>query len=175
LACPIPQTFYTKDTFRSAAINLLSETTQCSFAHQSRDFISEKPAETNSLIFCIAFSPFSDDKGGKGAPHSIADSRLFMSDNWFESQELVDFGVGKDSAGVVGLGVVSKFVVAAVKADSGGGGAGGGSGGGGDPMNMFVTSDGKTWAKAKFPHSSTPALKENAYVRWPRSRIPFPD
>lgn len=131
--CP-RQTFYTKDAFRTAPLTLLSETTQCSFAHQSKDFISDAPAETNSLIFCIAFSPL-EGSGSKGDAHSIAESRLYKSDNWFGSMELVDFSVGKESSGVVGLGVVSKFVVAALRADvTGGGGTGGG---GGDPMNMF--------------------------------------
>lgn len=49
---------------------------------------------------------------------------------------MVDLGIGKRARGLVGLGVVSKFVVAALKADlvEGGGGSGGA---GGDPMHLY--------------------------------------
>jgi hypothetical protein len=96
-------------------------------------------------------------------------------------------GIGRGAKGVVGLGVVSKFLVVALRTDLVKGGEG--SGGGGDPMAMYgesrvvravsegsraetdsavvrssVTTDGINWGIAKFPHSAFPSLKENAYV-----------
>jgi len=50
---------------------------------------------------------------------------------------VVDLGIGKRARGLVGLGVVSKFVVAALKADLVEGGGGSGGGAGGDPMHLF--------------------------------------
>lgn len=112
------QTFYTQDAFRTPPKPMLSQTTQCSFAHQASEFVSPNPSETNSLVFCTAFYPFSDDDSKKGEPHSIADSRLFASSDWFNKFEMVDFGLGKRAQGVVGLGVIKKFVVAALRPET---------------------------------------------------------
>ena len=102
------------------------------FAHQSKEFVSPDPATTASLIYCIAF----DQSTKAGDTKSLLESRLYSSSNWFESSQIVDLGIGKRARGVVGLGVVSKFVVAALKADLvEGGGSGGGAGG--DPMHLY--------------------------------------
>ncbi|KAL7415743.1 hypothetical protein BDY24DRAFT_337902 [Mrakia frigida] len=154
------ETYATKDAFRTPSFLLLSQTNQCLFAHGSKDFVSPSPSETSSLIFCIAF----DQSTKAGDAHSLLESRLYSSKDWFEKDNtVVDLGIGKRARGLVGLGVVSKFVVAALKADlvEGGGGSGGA---GGDPMHLYVTVDGKEWNLAKFPHSSIPSLKENAYT-----------
>jgi hypothetical protein len=69
----------------------------------------------------------------------------------------VDLGIGKKAQGVVGLGVVSKFLVVALKVNDGlGTRAAAGGKGKGDPMHLYVSTDGKEWRSAKFPHSIMP-------------------
>lgn len=70
---------------------------------------------------------------------------------------MVDFGLGKQGRGVVALGTMSKFIVAALKDMSGGGTDN-------SEMILFVSVDGQTWSKAKFPHASSSRLLENAYT-----------
>lgn len=70
-----------------------------------------------SLVFCVAFDQ--SMKPGSGGMHSIKESRLYSSSDWFATKKFVDLGIGKKARGVVGLGVVSKFMVAALRADEG--------------------------------------------------------
>ncbi|EJT52393.1 signal sequence binding protein [Trichosporon asahii var. asahii CBS 2479] len=140
------ESYYTTDMFHSELQPLLPYTTQCMFAH------SEKEIEADdNLLLCVA-SPNMPDEAG----HS--ESRLYSSKNWFETKTYVDLGIGKYAKGVVGLGIVSKFMVVAVR-----------SGAElqareGDPMHMFVSTDGINWNQAQFPHSALPNLIENAYT-----------
>jgi hypothetical protein len=67
-------------------------------------------------VLCVAFD--SSVKPGDGG-HSLRESRLYSSDDWFETKKFVDMGIGKKARGVVGLGVVSKFMVAAMRAGEG--------------------------------------------------------
>lgn len=126
----------TKDAFRTPATLLLSQTTSCLFAHSTKAFVSSNPSVSSSHIFCIAF----DQSTKPGDAKSLAESRLYGSSDWFETKELVDLGIGKRARGLVGLGGVSKFIVAALKADTGEGRSGEASGG--DPMHLYGRSPG---------------------------------
>lgn len=105
------ETFYTTDAFRTTPKLLLSQTSQCIFA-RSTPAHSEAPEKE---VFCVAFD--SSQKPGNGGMHSFKESRLYSSDDWFETKKFVDLGIGKKARGVVGMGVVSKFIVVALKAD----------------------------------------------------------
>lgn len=105
------ETYYTTDAFRSEPQLLLSQTSQCLFARSSEAFKSAP----ESLIFCVAFDQ--SQKPGRGGMHSYKESRLFSSEDWFATKKFVDLGIGKRARGVVGLGVVSKFMVVALRAE----------------------------------------------------------
>jgi hypothetical protein len=62
------------------------------------------------MVFCVAF-----DESQKPGAHSFKESRLYSSEDWFKTKRFVDMGIGKRAKGVVGLGVVSKFMVVAMK------------------------------------------------------------
>ncbi|WWC63338.1 uncharacterized protein I303_105938 [Kwoniella dejecticola CBS 10117] len=146
------ETYYTQDAFRSTPKLLLSQTSQCLFARSSDAFVNAP----ESLIFCVAF----DESNKSGGMHSVKESRLYSSEDWFDTKKFVDLGIGKKARGVVGLGVVSKFMVAALKVTEGDARRASG----GDPMHLYVSTDGKTWRQTQFPHSALPDLKENAYT-----------
>ncbi|OCF42192.1 signal sequence binding protein [Kwoniella heveanensis CBS 569] len=148
------ETFYTKDAFRSTPTLLLSQTSQCLFARSSPAFVNAP----ESLIFCVAFDASNKPGGGM---HRIRESRLYSSEDWYETKKFVDLGIGKRARGVVGIGVVSKFMVAALRVAEGEASK---RANGGDPMHLYVSTDGLQWRQTKFPHSAMPDLKENAYT-----------
>lgn len=132
---------------------LLTSTSQCNWAHSTPQIPSSTPT---NLIFCVALDKTASENG----IHTLSSSRLFSSSDFFQSdKKIVDFGLSnpKASRGVVGLGVVSKFLVAAVKNS-------GGRDDSGTEMNLYVSLDGSTWSHAKFPHASSSKLFENAYT-----------
>jgi hypothetical protein len=106
------------------------------------------------LVLCIAFEGSSD-------VHTLDESRLFSSGDFFKKEKnIVNFGSNNPKAGrgVMALGVVSKFLVCAVRdlinSPPGQGGE----------LILYVSLDGKTWSHAKFPHASSSKLFENAYT-----------
>lgn len=163
------ETYYTTDAFRSPPKLLLSQTSSCLFAKSSKTFTPGKTV-SNKRIFCIAFDLSQKGKAG-GGYHSIKESRLFSSDNWFEgvgAGTYVDLGIGKRAQGVVGLGVVSKFIVVALRVNDLGSKRA--TAGGGDPMHLYVSTDGENWKLARFPHSAMPNLKEKLVLVSARRR-----
>jgi hypothetical protein len=141
------ETFYTTDSFVHVD-QLLSETSQCTFAHSSKDY---KHQAHDDLIYCVAF----DGAEPASGRHSLAASRLYSSTDFFKDENKIeDLGVGeKNARGVVALAIVSKFAVVALKDLSGSA-----------DMLLYVSTDAREWAQARFPHASQARLRENAYT-----------
>jgi hypothetical protein len=151
------ETYYTQDAFRTPPTLLLTQTSSCLFAHSTPAFTSKETPQER--VFCIAFDGSQKGKTG-GGYHSVKESRLFKSDDFFEtSASFVDLGIGKKAQGVVGLGVVSKFMIVVLRAGEAGLQKRAGAVGG-DPMHLYTSTDGEKWNLARFPHSALPNLRE---------------
>lgn len=174
----IDATYYTQDAFASKAKILLEDTSKCIWAHATKQSALDIP---DALVYCVAYvdasaSSTTDsavdsilDKLEKlatsGTMRSVTDSRLFSSKDFFQSEKtFVDMGIGKGARGVVGLGGIKGYIVAALKPDlfAGESVKTAQAGTAGDEMLLYVSTDSKTWHKGLFPHGH--GLRENAYT-----------
>lgn len=136
------EAFYTENSFQAEPKSFLTHVSRCIWARNTKD-LDEPPVQQ---IFCIA----SDSRTDMVNP-PLSDLRLATSQNFFVTKAWIDFGVGRDIFGVVGIGGAMKFLIAAVKEPSSAG------------MSLYITENGQKWARAQFPHDSN--LKdENAYT-----------
>ncbi|KAG8692567.1 vacuolar protein sorting/targeting protein PEP1, partial [Ceratobasidium sp. 394] len=152
-------TYYTEDAFSSPAKILIGSSQKCIFAHSSsvktvsggKKKATFAPKRPPSQVFCVAF----DKTTAEGSTRTRT-SRLFTSSDWFQKDiEIIDFGIGeRASRGVTAIGIVSKFMVAALRDPTGKT----------TELSLHVTLDGHTWHKAHFPHASSSKLLENAYT-----------
>ena len=133
------KTYYSQDNLISLKF-LLAHTDKCIWVESTKES-DEAPPKT---ILCIEYQQ------PVGRLRDFSDYHLVRFDGDYSTKVRVDFGQLNEVNGVLGLGVVKKYVIAAVK-DLGS-----------SKMSMFVSEDGKEWDKTLFPH--TVGFEENAYT-----------
>ncbi|KAI8075104.1 hypothetical protein BC940DRAFT_363148 [Gongronella butleri] len=77
--------------------------------------------------------------------------RLVQSENFFEKEQLMDFGTGKSVNGVVAVSAIHRYMIAAVKPSPAE-----------TDMDLYVSLDGENWSQAVFPAGA--AAQEEAYT-----------
>ncbi|CAH7670748.1 hypothetical protein PPACK8108_LOCUS5483 [Phakopsora pachyrhizi] len=173
------EVWITTDAFETQPKKMLDHSSKCIWAHSNKHFSGTVPEE---LIYCITAHPPSDKtqpsisnealKGTSlldrlkmitGQIKSPREARLYTSTDFFvKDRKLVDLGLGKNSRGVVGMGAVQRYLVAALKPGSIFSDKSADGHSEPDEMLLFVSENGQDWSRAKFPHGH--GLKENAYT-----------
>lgn len=133
------RTYYTEDSFKSSPHMLRQNTHSCIFARSTMSF----KKSSSKTVLCID----EDEISNRKFPMNL---RLVTTDDWFKTEREI-LGESAPLRGVVGLGAVQSFIVAATKSP------------GTDEMALYVTDDGLTWDLTQFPHDHT-GLKEDAYT-----------
>ncbi|TPX69836.1 hypothetical protein SpCBS45565_g02188 [Spizellomyces sp. 'palustris'] len=135
------ETFYTKDNFKTVE-KLLTYTTECVWANGSPHF--EYPSE--DAIFCAEWPD--DLKHGESSHKDPTQLRLVKSDTYFkdDKRDVIPLGGG----GAVGLGIVERFLVIAVKMPNTG------------AAELFVSTDGNVFSRARFPLGTN--VQQEAYT-----------
>jgi len=132
--------YYTENSFTSNPKLMLENVGSCTFAQTSKNFKNS----SSKLIFCIQ----QDENSNDIFPEN---QRLVSSENWFTDINEIKGDNGRVLRGLVGIGSVQKFLVAASKSS------------GTDEMALYVSDDGILWDKAEFPDDHG-GIFEDAYT-----------
>ncbi|KAI8370594.1 uncharacterized protein BYT42DRAFT_617135 [Radiomyces spectabilis] len=136
------EVYYTLNNFEE--LNLLrTHTTSCIWSLSSRQFQNAPVKE----IMCVE----SPRKSGLVSLLNPDELRLVQSEDFFHSEQPVNFGTGTDVRGVIAVSAVNKFLVAAVKPSPTQ-----------SDMDLYISEDGENWHEAVFPEGS--ALHEKAFT-----------
>ncbi|KTW26839.1 uncharacterized protein T551_03301 [Pneumocystis jirovecii RU7] len=133
----IYKAYYTEDGFSTEPKLLKENTKTCVFSKSSKEFTEG----SDKLVFCI----YVDSKTGNENLH------LIKSDDWFSSYSYVSFG-GNPLVNINGFGTIQTFIIAIIKSLQS------------SKLEMYVSKDGNSWNKAKFPSYHQEKLKEDSYT-----------
>ncbi|RCI00049.1 vacuolar protein sorting/targeting protein PEP1, partial [Rhizopus azygosporus] len=132
---------YTYDNFDT--INpLRTHASSCIWSRSSAEFKSAPTSE----IMCVQ-SASGKSTNGLSLPDDL---QLVRSDDFFHTEKVVDFGLGREMTGVLAVSAVGRFIVAAVKPTSQ------------TDMTLYVTHDGEHWHETIFPEGA--ALHEKSFT-----------
>lgn len=150
--------YYTTDAFASDVHVLMDVVVRCSWAKATPEISVPEGAMKRTL--CIGW-----DQAGAGAPRpsgrlgardwspqAKTTTSLFESDDLFETRRLVRMPEGTARA-FMGFGSSRRFLITAASDPTPGHGG---------ELRLFVSTDGLSWARARFPHGEL--THENAYT-----------
>ncbi|KAG0173404.1 vacuolar protein sorting/targeting protein PEP1 [Apophysomyces sp. BC1034] len=136
------ETYYTLNNFEELTL-LRTHTTACIWTRSNAKFQNAPTKE----VMCVE-SPKKSGLTGLLDPESL---RLVQSEDFFHTEQPVNFSTGDDVRGVIAVTTVNQFLVAAVKPS---------------PMkpdmDLYVSLDGENWHEAVFPVDAT--VHEKAYT-----------
>ena len=136
--------YYTKDAFKTPAVEMRRDTRSCVFARSTPQFQTSASDKDDDRVVCVV-------KGRYANPSSTKDNRLVVSDDYFQDEEEEPVLEGDRTVqGIINIAVVKGFLVAAASAK------------GTDELAMYVTDDAQTWHRAVFPNDHK--LEEDAYT-----------
>lgn len=121
---------YTLDGFKTSAIDLREDTSECNWAKGTPIFAERQKDLDDNRILCVVEGDFIKGKVG---------NKLVVSDNFFKDEFEPQLENDRIVKGVAKVAAVKGFILAAVAAE------------GTDEMALYVTDDAKQWARAQFP------------------------
>ena len=122
---------YTKDGFESEPKQLKENAQQCMWAKEKEQFSSGSEKIDKSRILCIALHDTSSLAG-------LFDHRLFVSDDYFETQEETKMDDGRPGSGFESMVSATRYLLAARRSE------------GTVEMAMYTSVDGENWRRAIF-------------------------
>ncbi|EMR11661.1 hypothetical protein PNEG_00099 [Pneumocystis murina B123] len=128
--------YYTKDAFNTNPKLLKENIQSCMFAKSSKEFSNC----SDELVLCVYMQS------------NIYASGIYLmkSEDWFSTYTHINFDE-KPLVSLEGIGTVQTFIIAVVRSHN-------------TELEMYVSKDGNTWNKAKFPYYHQKKLKENSYT-----------
>ncbi|KAI8342310.1 hypothetical protein BC941DRAFT_138054 [Chlamydoabsidia padenii] len=138
------ETHYTTNNFKDLRL-LRTHTTSCIWTVSSLHF---DVAPVNEVM-CVE----SASKRGGGLSNMLdpKELRLVQSEDFFHTEQVVDFGTGTRVTGLVAVNTVGRYLVAAVKPSVVG-----------TDMDLYISLDGEHWHEAVFPPGTD--IHEKAYT-----------
>ncbi|KAL7747853.1 vacuolar protein sorting/targeting protein PEP1 [Sorochytrium milnesiophthora] len=139
------ETWYTRDLFSTPPKILLKYTVNCVFARSTKQF---QASETHTIL-CSQLKP-SARGNTRLQPYDL---QLVTSDDYFRDPDPNPVNLNgnlKPEDGILGVGVVQKFITVATRPKNG------------PDLDLWVSLNSKDWAMAQFP--LTASIKEDAYT-----------
>ncbi|WFD26616.1 vacuolar protein sorting/targeting protein PEP1 [Malassezia nana] len=143
--------YYTTDGFASNPQLLLDPVTHCRWAKMTKDIsISE---DSINKVYCIAWDESAQRPKGSLSKRDVLKNRLFESTDFFQTRKSVVFDDLASPRGFIDLGKSRNFLITALQDNTPGYGG---------ELRMYVTQDGESWKRARFPHGQLE--HESAYT-----------
>ncbi|KAI8333656.1 hypothetical protein BC941DRAFT_473408 [Chlamydoabsidia padenii] len=137
------ETHYTTNNFNDLRL-LRTHTTSCIWTVSSPHFDNAPVNE----VMCVESS---NKRGGLSNLMDPAGQRLVQSEDFFHTEQVVDFGTGNKVNGVIAVNTVNRYLVAAVKPSTTR-----------PDMDLYISLDGENWHEAVFPPGTD--IHEKAYT-----------
>ncbi|KAG5439798.1 hypothetical protein PCANB_000080 [Pneumocystis canis] len=129
--------YYTEDAFFTNPKLLKEDVKSCMFSKSSKEFVEG----SDKLVFCIYMESRMGEKG----------LYLIKSGNWFIKHTNINFD-GNSLVNLNGFRVIQTFIIAVVKKSQT------------SQLEMYISKDGNTWNKARFPYYHQEKLIEDSYT-----------
>ncbi|KAI8971058.1 hypothetical protein BDB01DRAFT_854995 [Pilobolus umbonatus] len=136
------ETYYTLNNFEDITL-LRTHTTSCIWSLSSEKFDNAPVKE----IMCVE----SPTKKGFTSVFNPEDLRLVQTEDFFHTEQVVDFSTGKEVNGVLAVSAINRFIVAVVKANVPE-----------STMDLYISQDGETWHETVFPEGAN--LHEKSFT-----------
>lgn len=143
--------YYTTDGFASHPTLMLEPVTHCRWAKMTKELAI--PEQSMNKVYCIAWDESVQRPRTQMSKRDTVKNRLFESTDFFQSRQPVVFEDLDNPRGFMELGKSRHFLITAVQDHTPGYGG---------ELRMYVTQDGESWKRARFPHGQL--MHESAYT-----------
>ncbi|CCU97650.1 unnamed protein product [Malassezia sympodialis ATCC 42132] len=143
--------YYTTDGFASHPKLMLEPVVHCRWAKMTKEL--SIPEQSMNKAYCIAWDESVQRGAAQMSKRDSLKNRLFESTDFFQSRKPVVFDDLENPRGFMELGKSRHFLITALQDNTPGYGG---------ELRMYVTRDGESWKRARFPHGQL--MHETAYT-----------